>query len=275
MKELVTVISPRRNFTRFWRELWDYRELFLFLSWRDILARYKQTIVGGAWCIIRPFLTMVVFSIIFGQLAKFPTEGNVPYPILVYTAMLPWQFFATSFANSGNSLILNAHIISKVYFPRVLVPASSVFVCLVDFSISVVVFVGLMIWYGFMPNWKVIFVPLFLLLVVVFSLGLGLLLGALNVKYRDFKNIIPFMVQLGLYISPVGFSSSIIPEKWRLLYSLNPMVGVIDGFRWATLGDNVTFAWQGILLSCIVSILFLAGGLWYFMKTEKFFADVI
>jgi lipopolysaccharide transport system permease protein len=267
-------IEAGRTERHYWKDLWRYRELFYFLSWRDILVRYKQTVIGVAWSVIRPVLTMIVFTVIFGKLAKFPS-GGAPYPILVYAAMLPWQFFANALSESSNSLISNANMISKVYFPRLIVPGSAVIVSLVDFLISFAVLVLLMAWYRYLPDWRIVTVPLFLLLALVASLGFSLWLSALNVKYRDFRYIVPFIVQFGLYVSPVGFSSDVVPEKWRLLYSLNPMVGVIDGFRWAILGGGARIYWPGFLLSSALSLLILFGGVRYFRKTERIFADII
>ncbi len=273
-KEFNIVIEPGRGFKNYWFDLWQYRELLFFLSWRDILVRYKQTVIGIAWSVIRPLLTMVVFTFIFGKLAKFPSEG-VPYPILVYAAMLPWQFFANALTESSNSLLSNAGMISKIYFPRLIVPSSSIIVSLVDFLISFVILILLMVWYHFVPNWHIFTLPLFLLMALIFSLGLGFWLAALNVKYRDFRYIVPFTVQFGLYVSPVGFSSSVVPERWRLLYSMNPMVGVIDGFRWAILGQNIQIYWPGFLLSLFLTLAVFIFGILYFRKTEQAFADII
>lgn len=255
-------------------DLWRYRELFYFLAWRDILVRYKQTVIGVAWSVLRPFLTMLVFTLVFSKLAKLPSD-NVPYPILIFAALLPWQFFANAFAEAGNSLISNANMISKVYFPRLVIPTSAVIVSFVDFLISGVLLVVLMAWYGYLPNWRIVTLPLFIVLAFAAAMGSGLWIAALNVKYRDFRYVIPFVVQLGLYISPVGFSSSIVPEHWRLLYSVNPMVGVIDGFRWAILGGNTVFYWPGFLLSASLVLMVLVTGILYFRRTEKSFADVI
>ena len=255
-------------------DLWRYRELFYFLAWRDILVRYKQTVIGIAWSLIRPLLTMVVFSVIFGRLAKLPSDG-VPYPIMVFAAMLPWQFFSNSLSEASGSLVGNANLISKVYFPRLIIPASSVITSFVDFLISAFILVGLMFWYHFVPDWKIIALPLFIAIAFAASMGCGLWLTALNVKYRDFRYIVPFIVQFGLYISPVGFSSNVIPQKWRFLYSLNPMVGVIDGFRWAILRGQSTIYVPGFILSLGVVSISLAFGVWYFRKTEKRFADII
>jgi lipopolysaccharide transport system permease protein len=259
---------------QYWRDLYRYRELFYFLSWRDILVRYKQTVIGIAWAVVRPFLTMVVFTIVFGKLAKLPSEG-APYPILVFSAVLPWQFFANALSETSNSLIGNANLISKIYFPRLIIPASSVITSFVDFLISGVILVALMVWYQFVPGWRVVTLPFFVAIAFAASIGCGLWLAALNVKYRDFRYIIPFIVQFGLFISPVGFSSSIVPGRWRLLYSINPMVGVIDGFRWAIIGGETLIYWPGFLLSLSLVMILLVTGIRYFRKTEKTFADVI
>jgi len=268
------VIEPGRTELHYWKDIWRYRELFYFLAWRDILVRYKQTVIGVVWALIRPLLTMIVLTVVFGKLAKMDS-GGVPYPILVFSAMLPWQFFATSLSESSNSLIGNANMISKVYFPRVVVPASSVIVSAVDFAISFVLLLALMAWYGFVPGPQFLALPLFCVMAFAASLGAGLLLASLNVKYRDFRYVVPFIVQFGLYVSPVGFSSSAIPEKWRLLYSMNPMVGVIDGFRWAILGESSSFYLPGFLLSLLLVSLLTAAGIWYFRRTERSFADTI
>ena len=268
------IIEAGRTERHYWYDLWRYRELFFFLAWRDILVRYKQTVIGLAWALLRPFLTMLVFTLVFSKLAKLPSEG-VPYPILVFAALLPWQFFSNAFTEAGNSLITNANMISKVYFPRLVIPASAVIVSFVDFLISGIILVGLMLWYGFMPDWRLLTLPLFIFVAFAASMGSGLWIAALNVKYRDFRYIIPFVVQFGLYVSPVGFSSTIVPEQWRLLYSLNPMVGVIDGFRWAILGGNTKLYWPGFLLSLGLVTLLLITGIFYFRKTERGFADLI
>jgi lipopolysaccharide transport system permease protein len=259
---------------QYWRDLYRYRELFYFLSWRDILVRYKQTVIGVAWAVLRPFLTMVVFTIVFGKLAKLPSEG-APYPILVFSAVLPWQFFANALSETGNSLIGNTNLISKIYFPRLIIPASSVITSLVDFVISGIILVALMIWYQFVPGWRVVTLPFFVAIAFAASIGCGLWLAALNVKYRDFRYIIPFVVQFGLFISPVGFSSSIVPGKWRLLYSLNPMVGVIDGFRWVIIDGQTSIYWPGFLVSLSLVVILIITGIRYFRITEKTFADVI
>lgn len=273
-KDYDLIIEPGGGVRRYWRDLWNYRELFLFLAWRDILVRYKQTAIGIAWSVLRPFLTMIVFTIVFGTLAKLPSNG-VPYPIMVYAAMLPWQFFANSLSESSNSLIDNANLLTKVYFPRLIVPAGSVIVALVDFFISLVILFGIMAWYRYLPDVRMLLLPFFLALAFLASFGAGLWLSALNVKYRDFRYVVPFLVQFGLYISPVGFSSAIVPEKWRMLYFLNPMVGVIDGFRWAILGDAFPVYWPGLALSASLTMVMFVGGLLYFRNMERSFADVV
>jgi lipopolysaccharide transport system permease protein len=268
------VIEAGRAEKYYWKDLWRYRELFYFLAWRDILVRYKQTAIGMAWALIRPFLTMVVFTVVFGNIAKLPSEG-VPYPILVFAGMLPWQFFSTALSECSNSLISNANLISKVYFPRLIVPISAVIVSFVDFMVSGMILLGLMAWYNYIPTWRILTLPLFIGIAFAASIGVGLWLAALNVEYRDFRYIVPFIVQFGLYISPVGFSTNIVPEQWRLLYSLNPMVGVIDGFRWAILGGESKLYLPGFTLSVGLVALLLITGIWYFRKMERTFADVI
>lgn len=272
--QTLLVIEAGRADRHYWKDLWRYRELFFFLVWRDILVRYKQTVIGIAWALIRPVLTMIVLVFVFEKIAKLPS-GGAPYPILVYAALLPWQFFSAGFSEAGNSLINNANMLSKVYFPRLVVPASTLIVSFVDFLISAIILAGLMFWYGFTPDWKLITLPFFVLIVFAAALGAGLWISALNVKYRDFRYIVPFILQLGLYASPVGFNSNIVPDEWRLLYSLNPMVGVIDGFRWAILGGSAQIYWPGFMLSILLVFLILVSGIVYFRKTEKTFADVI
>ena len=267
-------IEAGRTERHYWEDVWRYRELFYFLAWRDLLVRYKQTVIGVAWAVLRPLLTMLALTLVFGKLAKMPS-GGVPYPLLVFAALLPWQFFASSFSEAGNSLISNSNMISKVYFPRIAIPASSIIVSFVDFLISLSLLAAIMLWYGFMPDMRILLLPVFTLIAIAASFGGGLWIAALNVKYRDFRYVIPFVVQFGLYVSPVGFSSSVVPERWRLIYSLNPMVGVIDGFRWAILGGESQLYLPGFLLSIAMVIIVLATGIIYFRKTEKIFADVI
>ena len=268
------IIEAGRTEQQYWKDLWNYRELFYFLAWRDILVRYKQTVIGIAWALIRPLLTMIIFSIIFGKLAKLPSN-NVPYPILVFAGMLPWQFFANAMTECSNSVVSNANLIAKVYFPRLIVPSSAVVVSFIDFLISSSILVVLMIWYQFVPSWNMLILPPLIILAAAAALGTGLWFSALNIKYRDFRFIVPFVVQFGLYLSPVGFSSDIVPEKWQLLYSLNPMVGIIDGFRWAILGADAPFNGRALLISMGVVLFLLSTGIWYFRKTERTFADII
>ncbi|MBE9033818.1 ABC transporter permease [aff. Roholtiella sp. LEGE 12411] len=268
------VIEAGRTERQYWKDLWRYRELLYFLSWRDILVRYKQTAIGISWALIRPFLTMLVLTLVFGKLAKL-SSGGAPYPILVFAGLLPWQFFSNALSECSNSLIINTNLISKVYFPRLIVPVSAVVVSFVDFMISGMILLGLMAWYNFVPSWRILTLPLFISIAFAASIGIGLWLAALNVEYRDFRYIVPFLVQFGIYISPVGFSSSIVPEQWRLLYSVNPMVCVIDGFRWAILGGESTLYWPGFTLSVVLVALSFVSGIWYFRKMEKTFADVI
>lgn len=274
MHDLV-IIEPGRRERHYWLELWRYRELFLVLAWRDLSVRYKQTAIGVLWALIRPVLTVLVFTIVFGRIAKLPSVGTVPYAVMVFVGMLPWNFFATSLADASNSLITNANLISKVYFPRMIVPTATLMVAMVDFLINFCILAALMAWYGILPGWQVVFLPFFMLLACLASLGPALWITSLNVKYRDFRYIIPFIVQFGLYVSPVGFSSTIIPEQWRLLYSLNPMVGVIDGFRWALLGGESQLYVPGLVMCVCVVVFFLWFGVNRFRKMEKSFADLI
>lgn len=267
------VITPTKTLGDSGRELWEYRDLLYFLAWRDFKVRYKQTAIGAAWAIIRPLLTMLVFTVIFGRIAKLPTEGEAPYAIMVFTAMLPWYFFANTLSESANAVVNNSAMISKVYFPRIIAPTAPLLVNIVDFLISFILLLALMAWYRFQPSIYIFLMPLFLLLAVITALGLGYLISALNVKYRDFRYVIPFIVQIGLYISPVGFSSQVVPEQWRIWYSLNPMVGVIDGFRWMIIGDKANLYWDGFLLSNAVSLALFLTGYRYFMHTERQFAD--
>jgi lipopolysaccharide transport system permease protein len=271
----VLVLERGRAERHYWRDLWAYRELFLILAWRDVAVRYKQTIIGVAWAVVRPLLTMIVFTVVFGRLAKLPTEPSVPYPIMVFAGMLPWYLFSTILSEASNSLIGNANLIGKIYFPRIIIPSASAVVALVDFGISLVMFIVLMIWYGLAPSWHFVLLPGFIVLAIIVSLGPALLMTALNVKYRDFRYIIPFVVQIGLYISPVGFSSAVVPPQWRFWYSLNPVVGVIDGFRWCLLGGESHLYAPGFLLSIGVAGFFLWVGIRYFRRAERTFADLI
>ena len=275
MTEHLTILEAGRAEKNYWRDLWRYRELFFILAWRDVSVRYKQTVIGVAWAVIRPFLTMIIFTGVFGRVAQLPSEGSAPYALLVFAGMLPWTLFATSLGEASNSLIGNSNLISKVYFPRLIVPTAAVVTAFVDFLISFALLVGMMIYYQYAPSWNILLLPLFMVLALLASLGPGLLMTALNVKYRDFRYIIPFIVQFGLYVSPVGFSTSLVPAEWRLLYSLNPMVGVIDGFRWCILGNDSTMYWPGFYLSLVVTALFLWWGIALFRRMEKSFADLI
>ncbi|MGO8698110.1 MAG: ABC transporter permease [Limisphaerales bacterium] len=269
------VIESGRAEKNYWRDLWRYRELFYFLAWRDILVRYKQTVIGIAWAVIRPFLTTVVFTIVFSRIAKLPAPGAAPYALLVMAAMLPWQFFSTAMSESSSSLIGNANLISKIYFPRLIVPAGSVITSFVDFLITLGLMGAMMMWYRFLPDFRLLALPLFTALAFAASFGIGLWLCALNVEYRDFRYIVPFIVQFGLYVSPVGFSSTVVPVKWQWLYSLNPMVGVIDGFRWALLRGESPLPLSTLLSSICITAALCASGIWYFRKMERTFADVI
>jgi lipopolysaccharide transport system permease protein len=271
----LTVIEPHRREFHYWAELWHYRELFRVLAWRDLSVRYKQTVIGALWALIRPFLTMVVFTIIFSRVAKLPSDGTAPYALMVFAGMLPWIFFSTGLSEASNSLIDNANLITKIYFPRLIVPAATLAVAFVDFLINFCLLIILMIWYCFPPGWQMLFLPVFVLLAVLTSIGPSLWLTALNVSYRDFRYVIPFIVQFGLYVSPVGFSSRVVPNKWRLLYSFNPMVGVIDGFRWCILRGQSELYLPGLAMSALVMMFLLGVGLHRFRKLERSFADLI
>ena len=269
------IIEAGRAERQYWRDLWRYRELFYFLAWRDILVRYKQTAIGVAWAVLRPLLTTIILAIIFGRVAHLPS-GNIPYPLFILVANLPWQFFATALSESSSSLVGNANLISKVYFPRLIVPASAVITSLVDFFISIGLLAVFLAWYRFLPDWRILTLPLMTIFAFLAALGPGLFITAVNVKYRDFRYVIPFIVQFGFFVSPVAFSSSVVASRWRLLYSLNPMVGVIDGYRWAICrgGDAPLFV-PGFLVSLLTTAGFLWLGVWYFRKMERTFADVI
>jgi lipopolysaccharide transport system permease protein len=269
------ILEPNRIEKQYWKDLWRYRELFAILAWRDITVRYKQTFIGVAWALIRPFLTMVVFTVIFGRLANLPSEGDAPYAILVFSAMLPWQFFSTALNSCSDSLISNANLLTKVYFPRLIVPASAVITNFVDFLISFVILAGLMLWYQWWPSWRLLTLPLWVGIAFAASMGAGLWLASLNVQYRDFRYVGAFLVQFGLYVSPIGFSSAIVPEQWQLLYALNPMVGVIEGFRWAIIGQGAFINPLGFFLSMAIVALLLGTGVRQFRRMEKRFADVI
>ena len=271
--EHILVLEPGRAERHYWRDIWHYRELFAILAWRDVSVRYKQTVIGIAWAVVRPFLTMVVFTIVFGRLAKLPTAGTAPYPIMVFAGMLPWFLFSSVLSEASNSLVANTNLVGKVYFPRIIIPSATAVVALVDLAINFVMLVGLMIWFAYLPSWRAVFLPLFVVLALCASLGPSLVMTALNVKYRDFRYIIPFIVQFGVYISPVGFSSAIVPEKWRFWFALNPIVGPIDGFRWCLLGAPLDL--REFAISCAVIAILLWLGIAYFRRTERSFADII
>jgi lipopolysaccharide transport system permease protein len=274
------VIEPGTENSNYWKDLWNYRGLFYFLAWRDILVRYKQTAIGILWSVLRPALTIFVMWFI-GWLFGVKVPDGVSPVLLVCAATLPWQFFSNAFSETSNSLIANSNLLTKVYFPRLIVPASTVIVCLIDFLISFVIMIVIMIFTHYVPDTKILLLPLFLLLALVISMGMGLYIAALNVKYRDFRYIIPFIVQFGVYVSPVAYSSDYVynnpklPQIIKYIYSLNPMVGVIDGFRWCILGGKTGLYLPGFLISVAISILFLVIGIFYFRKMEKSFADII
>lgn len=273
------IIEAGRAERHYWRDLWRYRELFLILAWRDVAIRYKQSVAGAAWAVIQPLMSMIIMTVIFGKLAGLPSQGNVPYAIMVFSAMLPWQFFSNALSSASQSVVNNANLISKIYFPRLIVPAGSVVVSLIDFFVASSILAGLMLWFQFWPTWRLITLPLLLIFAIAAAMGPGLILTALMVRYRDFRVLVPFIVQFGLYVSPVAYSTEFfhqkLGEKWFLLYSLNPMVGVIDGFRWAILGGPCVIYWPGFLISLALTALLLIAGVWYFRKTERVFADVI
>jgi lipopolysaccharide transport system permease protein len=271
----VLVLEAGRSARHYWRDLWDYRELFAILAWRDLAVRYKQTVIGVAWAVIRPLMTMVIFTIVFGRLAKLPSEGNAPYAIMVYSGMLPWFLFSSILGDASNSIVGNSSLIGKVYFPRIIIPAAAGVVSLVDFGINFALMFALMAWYGFAPGWRIIFLPAFVILAVLAALGPALVITALNVKYRDFRYITPFLMQFGLYVSPVGFATTVVPSEWRFWYSLNPLVGVIDGFRWCLLGGNSVLYVPGLTLGIAVTAILFWLGITYFRRNEKNFADLV
>jgi lipopolysaccharide transport system permease protein len=273
--EYELIIEPGRTERHYWLDLWRYQELFQVLAWRDLSVRYKQTAIGVVWAVIRPLLAVLVFTIIFGRIAGLPSDGSAPYPLMVFVGMLPWSFFSTGLADASNSLVNNANLISKIYFPRLIVPLAAVVVAFADLLINLVILIGFMAWYGFVPGWQLAFLPAFMTLACLVSIGPSLWITALNVRYRDFRYIILFILQFGLYVSPVGFSSNVISEQWRFLYSLNPMVGVIDGFRWCILGGQSNLYLPGLVESAFVAGFFLWVGIHQFRKMERSFADII
>lgn len=271
----VLVLEAGRIDSDYWVDLWRYRDLFAILAWRDIAVRYKQTVIGGAWAILRPLVTMIIFTIIFGRLAKFPSDGDAPYPVLVFAGMLPWFLFSSILADASQSLVSNANLVGKVYFPRIVIPAAAAMVAIIDFLINLALLAAMMLFYGMAPSWRMLLLPGFVLLAFLASFGPALVVTSLNAKYRDFRFIVPFIVQFGLYVSPVGFSSAVVPQEWRLLYSVNPVVGVIDGFRWCVLGGDSPLYVPGFLLSIAVVAAFLIIGFRYFRRTERGLADLL
>ena len=269
------VLEPNRIEKQYWKDLWRYRELFAILAWRDVAVRYKQTAFGVGWALIRPFLSMVVFTVIFGKLANLPSDGDAPYAIMVFAAMLPWQFFASALGSVAGSLQSGAGLFSKVYFPRLIAPAASVITCLVDFALSFVILAGLMAWYRYWPTWRLLTLPFWLVVVFAFSMGLGLLIATWTVRYRDLSFLVPFLVQIGQYISPVAYSTTIVPAKWQFLYGLNPMVGVIEGFRWSIIGRSAAVNPLSIVLSLVIVAVLSVVGVLSFRATEKTLVDVI
>lgn len=270
----ITILESGRATRNYWRDFWGHRELLVFLIWRDIIVRYKQTVVGTSWLLIRPFLTMLVFTFVFGRVAGLD-NGGAPYPLVVFTGLLPWLFFASALSECSNSLVGNSHLISKIYFPRLIVPIATVAVSVFDFLIMFALLFFVMLWYRFLPGWQILTLPFFVLLVVMIAFGMGLWTAALNVRFRDFRHLIPFLLQLGVYVSPVGYSSLVLPERWRMIFALNPLVGVIDGFRWSVLGNEFAIYWPAMIVSVVSACALLLTGVWYFRRTEATFADVI
>ena len=271
----VLVIEAGRADRQYWLDLWRYRELFLILAWRDVAVRYKQTVIGALWAFLRPFMTMVVFTVVFGSLAKLPTEGTAPYAVLVFAGLLPWTLFSSVLNEASSSVIGNANLVSKVYFPRMIIPLATVVVALIDFLVSLVILAGLMLWYGIAPGWQILLLPFFVMLALLAAIGPSLWAASLIVHYRDFRFLIPFGIQIGLYVSPVGFSSKVVPEQFQMLYSLNPMVGVIDGFRWCILGGESPIFWPGFVASLVVIAALLFWGGRSFRRSERAFADML
>ena len=272
-EEKILVIEANRTGMLYLRDFWNYRELFFTLAWRDIIVRYKQTIVGILWTILRPVATMAIFTIVFGKIAKLPSDAGVPYVLMVFGGMLPWQFISGTITTGSDALVGNQALISKVYFPRIIIPTARIIMALVELLINSVIFAVLFIWFGYLPHWQIVFLPLFLLLAVLLALGATYFISSLNVKYRDFQYVVPFIVQLGLYISPIGFSSSVVPEQWRLLYACNPVVGIVDGVRWCLF--NSPLMPEAVIGAAVISVLFFLFGIWFFRKMEYEFADFI
>lgn len=271
----VLVLEAGRADRQYWRDIWRYRELFLILAWRDVAVRYKQTLIGVAWAFVRPFMTMVVFTIVFGKIAKLPTEGATPYAVMVLAGLLPWTLVSSILSDASSSVVGSSQLITKVYFPRLIVPIATVVVALIDFLVSLVILAGVMAFYGVVPGWQIVLLPFFVALAVIVGIGPAIWMAATIVKYRDFRFVLPFIIQVGLYVSPVGFSAKVVPDQWLLLYSINPMVGIIDGFRWCITGGASPLYLPGFAISLVVA----AGMLWYgirtFRRTERGFADLI
>lgn len=269
------VLEPGRSDKNYWADLWAYRELFFVLAWRDVSVRYKQSALGVAWAVVRPLIAMIVFTVIFGRVAQLPSVGDAPYPIMVYAGMLPWFLIATVLGDASNSLVTNANMISKIYYPRLITPAASSIVAIVDFLFSFAIFLVMMLVFWYPPSWNILLLPVFIAYAVAVAFGPAMLLASLNVRYRDFRFIVPFLIQFGLYVSPVGFSTEVVPQEWRLLYSLNPAVSAIDGFRWCLLGNEAAIYWPGFLTGIAVTTFFLWFGYTRFRRTERSFADFI
>ena len=275
MNTTTLVLEAGRADRHYWRDLWRSRDLFLVLAWRDVAVRYKQTVIGVAWVMLQPLASVAVFTVIFGKVAKLPSLEGVPYTVMVFAGLLPWQLISGAVNNAANSLVGNSGLISKVYFPRLIVPTSAVVVCLVDFAVALVVMAGLMAWHQFMPDARILLLPVFVLMAALAAIGPGLWIASLNVRYRDFRQVLPFLVQFGMYLSPVAYASAVVPEQWKLLYHLNPAVAVIDGFRWCLLRGAAPLYWPGIALGCAVILLLLYVGVRQFRRTERTFADMV
>jgi lipopolysaccharide transport system permease protein len=260
---------------QYWLDLWRYRELFFILAWRDVAVRYKQTVIGIAWAFLRPFLTMVVFTVVFGRIAKLPSEGTAPYAVMVFAGLLPWTLFSSVLGDAAASVVGNGQLVSKVYFPRMVIPLATMVVALIDFLVSLVILAGLMLWYGVIPGWQILLLPVFVVLTLLAAIGPAMWLAAMIVKFRDFRFVVPFVIQVGLYVSPVGFSATLVPSGWQLLYSVNPLVGIIDGFRWCILGGQSPIYLPGFALSLVVTGVALWWGTRSFRRTERSFADLI
>ncbi len=272
-EEKVLVIEANRTGLLYLRDFWNYRELFFTLAWRDIVVRYKQTIVGILWTILRPLATMIIFTVVFGKIAKLPSDAGVPYVLMVFAGMLPWQFISGTITTGSDALVGNAGLISKVYFPRMIIPTARIIMALVELLINSVIFAVLFAWFRYVPNWHLVFLPLFLMMGILLALGVTYFISSLNVKYRDFQYVVPFVVQLGLYISPIGFSSSVVPEKWRQIYACNPVVGIVDGVRWCLFGSPLMT--ESVIAAAVISVLVFLFGIWFFRKMESEFADFI